>query len=125
MKKIKKFHDLFEFKDNTFSDQELLEMANITDESTGIDDVVLWVGPPPPSHGHRIKVSNVANTFKSDCFVMTIPDFKIIGDVNKSFITLEKIEKIKKFVLKNIDIILKYSNYEISTKDFLNNLIKI
>ena len=106
---IKKFNELFEFKDNSVSDKELLEMANASEKVTGIKNVVLWLGPPPPSHGHRIKVSNTPDSFKLDnCFTITIPDFKIIGEVNKSLID-----------------IIKYSEYKMNTLDFLNNLIKV
>lgn len=61
---IKKFDELFEYKNNSFSDQELLEMTNASEKVTGIKNVVLWLGPPPASHGHRIKVSNIPNSFK-------------------------------------------------------------
>jgi len=122
MGKIKKFDELFEYK--TFlTEQELLEMANVTDETTGIKNVVIWIGPPPTMHGHRIKISNIPNKFDgSDCFVMTIPEFDIIGNVNKSFIKTETIEKIKEFVLLNMDLIIDYSNYKTSTKELLDNL---
>lgn len=58
-----------EYLDNQdLSEQELLEMANITDDESGIENVVLWIGPNPKSHGMRIKVSNVPK--------LQIPHFK-------------------------------------------------
>lgn len=121
-----KFKELNEYKYNLFTDDELLEMANVADDITGIKNVVLWLGPPPPSHGHRIKVSNVPNSFQvNDCFTITIPDFKIIGKVNKSLITKDKLNKIIKFIEINIEVIVSYSKYEMSTLDFLNSLIKV
>ena len=117
--KFKKFNEF----NTSMTDKELLEMANVTDETSGIKNVVIWIGPSPMAHGHRIKISNTPNTFEgSNCFVMTIPDYEIIGKINGKFITSDKIEKIKEFVKKNIEIILKYSNYQMSTKDLLDNL---
>ena len=126
MNRIKKFDELFEFKDNTLSDQELLEMANASEKITGIENVVTWMGPPPPSLGHRIKVSNIPNSFKTeDCFVITIPDFKVIGDINKSLIDQKKFNGIIKFIQLNMDTIISYSEYKIETADFLSKLIKV
>ena len=126
MSKIKNFDELFEFKDNTFSDQELLEMANASEKVTGIKNVVLWLGPPPASHGHRIKVSNIPDSFKVDnCFTITIPDFKIIGERNKSLIDEKKLSQIIEFIKINMDSIIAYSEYKMDTIDFLNGLIKI
>jgi len=123
---IKKFNELFEFKDNSVSDKELLEMANASEKVTGIKNVVLWLGPPPPSHGHRIKVNNTPDSFKLDnCFTITIPDFKIIGEVNKSLIDEKKLNQIIQFIKINMDNIIKYSEYKMNTLDFLNNLIKV
>lgn len=122
------FTKLNEFKSNNqgLSNQELLEMANITDAESGIDNVVIWIGPNPPSHGMRIKVSNIPNKIDgSDCFTLTIPNFKIIGKVNKSFIDNEKIEQIKQFVLLNKEVISSYSNFDISTGELIKNLKKI
>ena len=116
----------FEFVDNGLSEDELLEMANVTDESTGINDVVLWIGPNPTSHGKRIKVSNIPNKISSsDLFTITIPDMNIIGDVNSKFITKSKLDDIKKFITINLQLIEDYSEYKITTKRFLDNLKSI
>ena len=76
---IKKFNELFEFKDNSVSDKELLEMANASEKVTGIKNVVLWLGPPPVSHGHRIKVSNIPAYFYKVILDYTEPEIKGIG----------------------------------------------
>ena len=120
MKKINKF---YEFIDNSLSEDELLEMANVTEETTGIKDVVLWIGPNPPQHGKRIKVSNIPNRISSsDCFTITIPKFEIVGDVNTKFIDSVKMDKIKEFITINQKLIEEYSDYKISTKDLLDGL---
>ena len=92
MNRIKKFDELFEFNKNDFTDQELLEMANASEKITGIENVVIWMGPPNAPHVHRIKVSNIPNSFKTeDCFVITIPDLEITGTINKSLIDKKKL----------------------------------
>lgn len=113
----------FEFVHNDLSEEELLEMANVTDDSTGIDDVVLWIGPNPSSHGKRIKVSNFPKKISSsDLFTITIPDMNIIGEVNSKFITKSKLDDIKKFITINLTLIEDYSDYKISTKMFLDSI---
>jgi len=120
MKKINKF---YEFIDNSLSEDELLEMANVTEETTGIKDVVLWIGPNPPQHSKRIKVSNIPKSISSsDCFTITIPNFEIVGDVNTKLIDSVKMDKIKEFITINQKLIEEYSDYKISTKDLLDGL---
>ena len=118
---------IFEYKNfNNLSEQELLEMANVTFKTTGIENVVLWIGPNPEYHGKRIKVSNLPNKFTgSNCFTLTIPDFDIVGNVDESFITSKVLNKIKEFVNKNYKVICDYSDYLISTEDLLEKLEKI
>ena len=112
MKKIIKF---YEFIDNSFSEDELLEMANVTDQTTGIKDVILWIGPNPKSHGKRIKVSNIPNKISSsDCFTITIPQFEIVGDINDKFIDSVKMDKIKEFIIMFLNFLLKDNNFIIN-----------
>ena len=123
--KILKVEELNEYMNNNsmLDEQELLEMANISSRKTGIKDIVIWAGPNPKYHGYRIKVSNIANKISSDnCFTITIPDFKVMGDVNTNLITKEVFNDIIKFIKLNIDLIKKYSDYDIYTEDFLDNI---
>ena len=121
MKKILEYKNF-----NSLSEQELLEMANVNYESTGIKDVVIWIGPNPGYHGRRIKICNVANKFvASDCFTLTIPDFQIVGNVNDKLITKKVLEQIKEFININYQLICDYSDYLISTKELIDNLKRI
>jgi len=121
MSKLVKY---FEFLDNSYlSEDELFEMANVTEETTGIKDVVIWIGPNPMSHGKRVKISNIPNKISSsDCFTITIPKFEIVGEMNTKFIDSIKLENIKKFILNNLSLIEDYSDYKISTKQLLDGL---
>jgi len=108
------------------NEEELMEMANVDSKKTGIDNVVIWIGPNPSQHWKRIKVSNKANSFDgSDCFTLIIPEFKIIGNVNSKLINSDVLERIKLFVNKNLQTIIDYSEYKTSTSDLLDNLKKI
>lgn len=122
--KIKKVN---EYKIHTeVSDEELMEMSNLSPKSTGIKDVVIWVGPNPSYHGKRIKVSNVPNKIsKINCFTITIPDLEVIGEINSVFIDKKKLEKIKEFVKINMVILSKYSDGEIFTDEMINLLKKV
>lgn len=124
---IKKMKKIFEYnKFNNLSEQELLEMANVTYKTTGIENVVLWIGPNPEYHGRRIKVSNLPNKFTGvNCFTLTIPDFEIIGKVDNTFITSKILNMIKQFVNINYEVICEYSDYLISTEELLSRLKKV
>jgi hypothetical protein len=117
MKYIREFFDY---------DNELLDMANVTKKTTGIDDVVIWIGPSPPNHGKRIKVSNRPNSYDTgDTFTITIPSLKIIGDVNTSFINKSILDKINEFIKINTKVILEYSDRKISTEELFERLKKV
>jgi len=117
MKNVVKY---FEFinNSNNLSEDELFEMANVTEETTGIKDVVIWIGPNPKSHGKRVKVSNIPGKISSsDCFTITLPNFEIIGNINKKFIDSIKLKEVKEFISNNLKLIEDYSDYKISTKE--------
>ena len=122
--KIQKLNEFIDY--TSLTNDELLEMANATSKVTGIKDIVLWMGPPPPNHGHRIKVSNKPNKISNDdLFTITIPEYKIIGEVNTNFITSKKIKEIINFIELNKNLIIEYSDNKIETLDFLTQLKKI
>jgi len=124
---MKKILEYKEFGIHTsISDEELMEMANISPKKTGIKDVVIWIGPNPGNHWKRIKVSNIPNKIsKTDCFILTIPDFKIIGEVNDKLITSSILEDIKKFININLQLIYDFSDEKITTDEFIDSLLKI
>lgn len=105
---------------------ELLEMANFTQKTTGISDVVIWIGPNPSNHGKRIKVSNKPNSFDVyDTFTITIPELKLVGDINKKFIKPDVLSKIMKFIELNIEVISEYSERKISTEDLIERIKRV
>lgn len=107
-------------------DNELLELSNFTKKTTGIEDVVIWIGPNPPNHGKRIKVSNKENSFDPyDTFTIKIPSLEVIGNVNSKLINKSKLDKIFQFINKNIDVISEYSDRKISTEDLIERLVKV
>lgn len=122
---MKYIRNIKEFVEND-QDNELLEMANFTKKTTGIDDVVIWIGPNLTNHGKRIKVSNKPNSFDPyDTFTITIPDFNIVGEVNTKFIKESTLDKIYKFLQKNLQVIIEYSDRKISTEDLIERLKKV
>lgn len=127
MKKILEYKEHEYLKNATIiTDDELMEMANISPNKTGIKNVFIWVGPNPGSHWRRIKVSNVQNKFdKNDCFTITIPEFKIIGEPNNNLITKSTLDDIIKFINLNMQLICDYSDEKISTDKLIDNIKKI
>lgn len=124
--KINEFLDKSEYQ--SLDDEELLEMANLWGKHTGLDDVVIWIGSAVRSkHGKRIKVSNINSKIGSslDCFTITIPDFKIIGEVNTKHITKQKLDKIFDFINLNIDAISDVCDEKIDIVEFILRMKKI
>ena len=117
--------ELKEYRKLSNSRDDLLEMANIGEKVTGIPEVVIWVGPNPPQHGMRIKVSNIPGKSMGDTITITIPDLLVVGKVNKSFITPEILEKINQWITINLAAITEYSNSTILTEDFLARVQKV
>ena len=122
--------NIFEFKDykfyTTITDEELMEMANVSPKKTGIENVYIWFGPNPHTHGMRVKVSNVPGKYsKEDCFTLTIPKFRTIGKVNNSLITSSVMDDIKMFINLNYALISDFSNELISTDEFIDGLKSI
>lgn|ERR1035437_7762732 len=125
--KIVEYKEYVNQNDNQdLTNQELLEMANVDFESTGLENIVIWIGPNPGQHGHRIKIGNKVNSFDGgNNFTLTIPEFKVIGKVNTKLIDSRTMDRIIEFVNMNIDLIIQYSEYRISTKNLLDNLIAV
>ena len=122
---MKHIKNIREYIDNDLYD-ELFEMANFTKKTTGIEDVVIWIGPNPPQHGRRIKVSNKPNSFDIyDTFTISIPDLEIIGDVDTKFIKKDKLNQIFEFINNNIEIISEYSDRKISTEELIEKIKKV
>ncbi len=118
---------LYEFNEYSLAtiitDEELMEMANVSPKKTGIENVYIWFGPNPHSYGRRVKISNIPNKFsKKDCFTLTIPNFSIIGEYNEKLITTDVLEKIKDLIRLNIKLIEDFSDEKISTDEFIDNL---
>ena len=122
---MKHIKSIREYIDNDLYD-ELFEMANFTKKTTGIEDVVIWIGPNPPQHGRRIKVSNKPNSFDIyDTFTISIPDLEIIGDVDTKFIKKDKLNQIFEFINNNIEVISEYSDRKISTEELIEKIKKV
>ena len=108
------------------TDEEKMTLTDISPRQIGIQNVFIWVGSNPHTHDRRIKVSNVPNDFHGkDCFTMTIPDFKIIGEPNRKVVTTEIMKDIIKFVEINLQLIYDYSDEKMATDEFFDKIVKI
>ena len=108
-----------------WKDKQLFEMANITQDDTGLP-VVVYISPKNANHGPRIKVQKDYSTnISTDFFAISIEDKpKVIGNIGK--IQATDIELVIKWILLNKELLLDYWNQkENSTKKVLNNLKKI
>ena len=129
MKKYKDFNNINEFNNHLMTEDELLEMTNAWGTSTGLDDVVIWVGSAVLSnHGNRIKVSNMPskNVGRSiGCFTITVPDLEVIGNINTKHITSKKLDKIFDFIKLNQDVIIAICQDEIDGVEFGRRIKKL
>jgi len=122
-----KYYDYDESIDQKMSDDELKTMDTICDLSTGIIDLILYIGTNNNYEEPIVKVSNLPNNLKGDdCFTINVKDLKITGNINKSFIHDSVLNRILKFIKKNEEVISKYSakNSELTTDDMIDLLKK-
>ncbi|NDK57075.1 hypothetical protein [Pontibacter fetidus] len=129
LKRIRKYHRLskrnkeFLYEDS-WHHNEFLYMDSFSQNETGIENLIVWTGPNP--NGFRIKVSNIPNRISSNYFfVMTLPDYQVIGQINEEFITPIIINQIKKWCDINMKEIIKYSKGLTTTSKFLMKLKQV
>ena len=60
--------------DEEWQQDQLYEMARVGPNRHGIENVVIWVGEAPKTHGLRVKVSNIPNKMRiEDSFTIMMP----------------------------------------------------
>lgn len=103
--------------------EDTIYFSNFWCETTGLDTII-WIGTRLNPY---IKISNTSDKTLSfeDSFIITVPDFKIIGKVNSKYITKKKIDKIYKFIKLNETIIIQHCNDEIDDGIFISKMIKV
>jgi hypothetical protein len=125
MKKFVQINEYYDLNSSSLSEQELMGMASLNYKITGINDVIIWIGPNPEHRWKRIKISNIPNKIDDkNLFTLTIPDFKVIGDVNTKLITSKVMNQIKEWVLINLKAIEDYSDRKTTTDEFITELNK-
>jgi len=102
----------------------LWEMANLHPGDTGLENMVVWVGGGGDrlKHGPRIKVVK-GKKFKPE-LSSTVPLFgkpKIIGNAN---LTQSEFANLVAWIQLNRDVILKYWDDSISTREMLSMIKK-
>ena len=99
----------------------LFEMANLWPNDTGLDEII-WISVKNANHGPRIKIYKNKQP-KGENFSVTIEDNPTtIGEV---FVNSKELSRIFEFVKLNKDNLIKYWEFEISTKEVTDNLLKI
>jgi len=118
-------YDDFIYERKSLSDDEREEMSSFGERGTGIPNVSFWVGPNKMFKNPIVKISNILNEKSGiDCFTIVLPDLNIIGNRNKNTITDEILDKIKKFITINKNLIYDISNEKIRSLDFFKKIKK-
>lgn len=99
-------------------------MANLRPEDTGLP-MVVWISEKGGAkHGPRLKVSKKMGDKidPSNVLTVTVSDNPTMynGELEPKVFN-----KLKQFIKLNKENLLKYWNNEVSTREFLNSLIKI
>lgn len=118
--------EILEAFDNFLQDKfPLNEMANFSKDEFNLP-VNVWVdGPRNLKHSKRIKFqNNYSNRFdETDLITLTISDDPQVGKTFKKIkISNADIEVLKKWVVLNKDILLQYSNGDMSTSQLIKLL---
>lgn len=116
-----KFQEEVEFCNEALQDalkkENLMEMANLAPDETGFKHYI-WCGPSGTKHGYRIKVVNETGRLDSDDFFsLSITDNpEVIAGESK--ISAKELNKIKKWIIKNKDLLIKHANRQVDDKRF-------
>jgi hypothetical protein len=122
--KINEFLDKSDYN-KCLTDDEMLEMIKLSGESSGLDGVTIWIGSTLKSkYGKYIKVSNSTDS-SSDCFIITIPNFDIVGKIEKKYVTIHRFNKIIDFINLNKDAISDICDEKIDAVEFLSRMKKV
>lgn len=101
------------------------EMANFRGSTFNLP-VNIWIdGPREMKHGKRIKIQNnySTNFMVGDLISLTIEDNPRLGKTAKKVqIKTKDIEIIKRWIVENKQVLLKYSNGELSTEELIQLL---
>jgi len=101
-------------QDLTYKEKE--DMISISVKTTGIKNVVLWLGKT------NVKISNIPNNKNGkDCFTINY-DLILSGRVNKNHITNDILEKIKKYIFFIKNDVKKYFDNNICLSDLLKKI---
>lgn len=118
--------EILEALDNFLQDKfPLNEMANFSKDEFNLP-VNVWVdGPRNLKHSKRIKFqNNYSNRFdETDLITLTISDNPQVGKTFKKIkLSNTDIEMLKRWVVLNKDVLLQYSNGEMSTSQLIKLL---
>ena len=108
-------------------DDVLHEMANLSQDDHGINNVVIWVGKANKQHGLRIKVSNLKNRWSNDDnFVIQLPSLDYDTQKVARWITKDIMEKIMNWIKLNQQVLYDFETDKIMyTREFLNKISKV
>jgi len=120
---IYKYNEFYDHNVNSLTSVDRHNIASISDNGTGIENLILWIGCKL-NERPVIKVSNNPEDLTgSDLFSIDVENFNIIGLRNKSFITDEVLENIISFIRVNKSLIIKFTNEEIFTDQLVDELL--
>ena len=103
---------------------DLYEMTNLAKSDTGLDVVVFCSPNYNSRHSCRVKVSNKRGKMTpDDVFVIDMTNFEIVAGVCK--LNSDDLESVKVWLYRNKDVIQKFWDNEISTREFALGIKKI
>jgi hypothetical protein len=97
------------------SANNMMEMANLTPDETGIP-YVIWVGEVDGQHGPRIKVSNIKGKMSDDCFVISVSKTPTVLTPKSCKLAQSEVADILDWVMLNYDTLMQlWQVYETGT----------
>lgn len=104
-------------------DDMLYLMFHLSPIETGLDTII-WISVSTDDYSPRIRIFDYPILSNTKVFSITIEDEpNVIGDY--SHVDPKHIEKIKDFIIKNKDNLIKYWNFQIDTGEFIENITKV
>jgi len=121
---IRKYNEFYNYKIQSLTSIDKHNIASISDNGTGIEGVIVWIGGSKIDGNIVLRVSNKPEDLSGvDLFSINVDNFRIIGSRNKSFITDGLLEDIISFIVVNKTLIIKFTNEEIFVDELVDKLL--
>ena len=127
MRKISRITKRRMISNNPFTEDEGWWSSSISYKTTGIQNVIIYIIPHPNKRQQNVRVcTSMLRDYGINAFTITIPQLQVKGIIfDRRIITDEVLEKIKKWLKKNMKVILEHYSQKTSSDEMIKKLKRL